>query len=430
MLASFLLAPEEVGALCDERRIEARHFYLGAHALLFQKMNALWRENQAVDFVTLCDALGAQLEAAGGAAYLQELCALLPSAAYVKDYLAVLEMHGQRREIIALANEARSSALGTETAPMAVLSTIMQRAGEIAAPSVKVAPTMKQLAMDKVRRMQAGEVNRNVLKTGLVKLDFHSPLYLGAMPLVSGERKAGKSIFSITLTANLCEQGHRGLYFSLEEPRNNVVDRLMANLAALPIARHHSEGLSEAELARLQRATERLAAMPLAIYDDVFDLPQLAAIVRQHKARYPDLAFCVVDYAQLIDVPLGRNATQEERVATASRTLRRLSMELKLAMIVLCQLNADGATRQSRALEQDATAMWKVSSPEEDRPHERTLEIPWQRGGESMIDFPLTFHGELARFANFAEESDARGANVQRPTSNVQRPMGGSARRR
>lgn len=81
-------------------------------------------------------------------------------------------------------------------------------------------------------------------------------------------------------------------------------------------------------------------------------------------------------------------------------------MELELPLILLSQLNADGFTRESRALEQDATAMWKVGV-DPDEPNKRWIEIPWQRNGESNIRFPVTFLGYCARVENYVEHQEA-----------------------
>lgn len=403
-LASFLLEPGDVGAICNERGIGSAHFHLPQHQVLFERMAGLWKDGQSVDYVTLTNALGSRLEEIGGPPYIHELAAMLPSAANLRSHLAILEETGMRRQIMALADKAKQDAQEGQEAASTVLGAMIAQAGDIAAPTVKRAPTMKELAMDKINRMQKGEVRTDILRTGIAKLDEHSPLYLGAMPLISGERKAGKSILSITISLNLCAAGKRGLYFSLEEPTPNVVDRIMANLSKVPILKHTATGLSEREFAGIIAAAEKMSSLPLTIYDDVFDLGQMAGIIRRHKARYPDLAFVVVDYAQLVSVTLEKGANREQHVAAVSRMLRRLSMELKVAMLVLCQLNNDGNTRESKALEQDATAMWKVSSPDEDHPGERWINIPWQRGGDSAIKFPVTFLGHLARFDNHASE--------------------------
>jgi hypothetical protein len=85
--------------------------------------------------------------------------------------------------------------------------------------------------------------------------------------------------------------------------------------------------------------------------------------------------------------------------------LRLLSNELNFAIVVLSQVNEDGKSRESRALEHDCTAIWKLLPCEGDA-KSRFLAIPYQREGESGIQFPLTFLGHLASFENFSGKDE------------------------
>jgi len=140
----------------------------------------------------------------------------------------------------------------------------------------------------------------------------------------------------------------------------------------------------------------------LEIYDDIFDLPAIIGEIRQQKARYPDLLFAVVDYAQLVRACLRKGGeNREQEVATISRGLRLVGMECKVAIPLLSQLNENRRSRESRALEQDATACWELVR-DEDEPNKRTLSIPWQRNGESGVGFEVAFLGNLTRIENMS----------------------------
>jgi hypothetical protein len=80
-------------------------------------------------------------------------------------------------------------------------------------------------------------------------------------------------------------------------------------------------------------------------------------------------------------------------------------MELDIPIIILSQLNADGYTRESRALEQDSTACWLIVEDSDDR-NVRLIRVPWQRNGPSGVSFKITFLGELARAENYQPNDD------------------------
>lgn len=107
VLSSFFLAPEEVGALCSERGLLAVHFHKPAHQVVYDGLMQLRREKAPIDLITLTTKLHDthQLDAAGGAAYITELCTFLPTAANVGHYLGILEDKRTLRDIIGACTE-------------------------------------------------------------------------------------------------------------------------------------------------------------------------------------------------------------------------------------------------------------------------------------------------------------------------------------
>lgn len=257
--------------------------------------------------------------------------------------------------------------------------------------------------MEKLERMESGEPDADVLRTGISGLDKHSPLRLGDMPLIVGERKAGKSILSLTVAINTCRDNAGVLYFSLEDKEPKLIDRIFAGASRIPMDRHHLKLMTQADFAAMRRTVTDLPKTDFVIRDDVQDLGSILAVARQEKSAQPNLQLIVVDYAQLVCAPVRKSDSREREVAMVSRSLRLLAMELNVALLLLSQLNKDGESRESRALEQDATACWQLNTVE-DQHSRRTLSIPWQRNGESGVFFPVTFLGHIARVENHADE--------------------------
>lgn len=169
--------------------------------------------------------------------------------------------------------------------------------------------------------------------------------------------------------------------------------------------RHHLSKLAQLEITDAAKAASLLSALPIHIKDDVFDLINIVGISRELKARCK-IGLIVVDYGQLVRVIQRKDVNREQNVAEVSRTLRLLAMELDTPIILLSQLNDKGQSRESRALEQDATAMWQVAFTDPSSHSERLIQIPWQRNGESGIQFHVTFLGSIARIENQAKERD------------------------
>ena len=79
-----------------------------------------------------------------------------------------------------------------------------------------------------------------------------------------------------------------------------------------------------------------------------------------------------------------------------------LAMELDCVVVALSQLNDDGKLRESRAIGQDATAVWAIGKHDGDESadDERTLYIPIQRNGQSGVSCQLEFLGQFAHFGH------------------------------
>jgi replicative DNA helicase len=117
-------------------------------------------------------------------------------------------------------------------------------------------------------------------------------------------------------------------------------------------------------------------------------------LVAQHGA-----GLIVLDYAQLM-APGSRDDSRERQVAEISRTVKTTAAELGIPIIMLSQLNENGRSRESRAIEQDAN----IFAILEEEGGNHFLNIKLARDC-ARARIPLTFRREFTRFEpRFAEE--------------------------
>jgi replicative DNA helicase len=103
----------------------------------------------------------------------------------------------------------------------------------------------------------------------------------------------------------------------------------------------------------------------------------------------------VVDYIQLLS-PADRKDSRERQVAEASRTLKTLAKECGIVILALTQLNADGASRESMAIEHDCDLFLTISQDEKEH-RDWFLNIKLARACP-RASIPLTFRSEFLRF--------------------------------
>lgn len=396
LMISARLFPEII-----EMGLNVSTFHNPVNGLVFSALFDQYNQNHPTDFVTLTEQLhkNGSLDACGGAAYLTDLSGVSTSANAL--YYATIMLEKWRlRGLIVGCTETASRAYDEQENVDGLISELASTLSQMVAPTMK-RRTFKEALHQKLERMMRHDPDDNVLKTGIEKLDLGSPLKLGDMPLICGERKAGKSVFSLTMAVNVSAE-KSVLYFSLEDREEKVIDRVFSSHSKIPLVKQHSRDFDEYDMRAATKTVDTLGKNKITIRDDVYDLDKIVAVSKQVKTQTPDLSLIVVDYAQLVRAVTKKNANREQEVALVSRTLRLLSMELNVALILLCQLNADGATRESKALEQDATACWMIKHYEKPENTKRLISIPWQRNGDSGIHFPVCFLGNIARVENLS----------------------------
>ena len=89
MLGAILLDNEAINQALEV--LSADDFYRETHREIYRAMTDLTDRNRPVDAITLSEALRTRnaLEAAGGAAYIAELAASVPTAANVSHYARI-----------------------------------------------------------------------------------------------------------------------------------------------------------------------------------------------------------------------------------------------------------------------------------------------------------------------------------------------------
>jgi replicative DNA helicase len=389
--------PDDTWAIATANGLEAADFQ-GPNRILFSFLLSI-RPNRP-DLIAMTSELREQglLKAAGDVAYVSETWASV-LAENTAPYYCELIAEARRKRLIAVeCGEIMKRVKDPTEEAVEVVHEAIKNFTKIEPHSRKL-PSIKEAVAEKIDRMERDQPAEDIIPTGIRRLDQESPLRKGDMPIICGERKSGKSITAISIVTNIAASGTPVAYFSLEDREPKVIDRLFCGLSRKPIYLHDNNHVSE-----MMKAASQLSELPIYIYDDIFDLAMIVFVIRD-LVKHHKLGLAVVDYAQLVRSPERKDANREQKVAEVSRTLRLLAMELNIPIIVLSQLNADGYTRESRSLEQDATACWMVAEADDDQ-NVRFVRIPWQRNGPSGVSFKVTFLGELARVENYQPNTE------------------------
>lgn len=343
-------------------------FYRPAHQIIFSMILDLYTENIPADAITLQDRLNVEhnLTRIGGFAYILGILEECRSSTAASFYADIVAEKSTRR---------RLAEAGTRILQMANASTdetdeVVERAraelDKLVAPRAS-GDTMElgDLVAQSLRRLD--EPEPTVVSTGLPELDdvLDGGLRPGTLTVFGARPSVGKSIVCLQIAKYVASLGIGSQLFSLEMSFADVMDRLLASEASVPLQAIRRHALSSEQWARVSEAAERINEWPLAVTDAPrIGLTGVTSRARDRMHTPRKLGLIVLDYIQIMSPPDARRP-RHEQIGALSGGLRQLGRELSVPVVIAAQLNRasdqrpdkrPGLTdlRESGSLEQDA----------------------------------------------------------------------------
>jgi replicative DNA helicase len=374
-------------------------FHHPAHKRIFESALELWKEGKDCDLVTLTDLMSnaGTLELSGGAAFITE-CFMSPAVtSNWREYLEILRQNHTRRLAVSAAERIIASA--QNPAEAGELSEVVQKALVAVAADAESKgriESLKEVALARISAYEEIYKNKGKLigvTTGFKPLDdLTGGFREGQLIVIGAATKGGKTSMAVNMATRAANAGHPVGFISLEMSSGELFDRFVASYGGVDVS-VLSKAPTAQDIGNIGRAAHQASLLPIYIRDegDVNPLQLRAAMRRMcavHKTR-----IIVVDYIQLLS-PTDRKDSRERQVAEASRTLKQLAKELGITIIALTQLNAEGASRESRAIEHDCDLFLVI---ERDDQGNWYLNIKLARAcGRASI--PLAFRESYMRF--------------------------------
>lgn len=376
-------------------------FYHPTHRRIFSGIVDLWKEGKQCDLITLTDHLLNQksLEECGGASFITECFTASPTSQAWREYLDILKKKHTARLSISVANKIISAASdpGSEDG----LSDVVQKALVAVAQDAETKSSISSLEEIAIRRVdQYEEIYRNRgrligVTTGFAPLDeITGGFREGQLIVIGAVTKGGKTSMAVNMATRAANQGNPVGFVSLEMSEGELFDRFVSSYGGVDIS-VLSKNPSKHDINCIARAANQAKLLPIFIRDESsVNALQLRAALRRMVAVH-SCRIVVVDYIQLIE-PTNPKDSRERQVAEASRTLKQLTKELGITIIALTQLNGDGASRESRAIEHDSD-LFLVIERDQEPPHGWFLNIKLARACP-RARIPLEFRESYMRF--------------------------------
>ncbi|MDF4254610.1 DnaB-like helicase C-terminal domain-containing protein [Streptomyces sp. WMMB303] len=357
-----------------ETGLVAEDYYRPAHSTIHRAICALHEAGEPVDALTVAEELRQQGELArvGGPGYVQSLVQAVPTTANGPQYAEIVRAKAYLRAIVESAHRILEYAYSQEGDGDEARDLVEQQLTEIlaGAPGLhEVPPTVGDLYLDFVAELESIQDGKRVgLTYGFADLDvLTSGMHPGNVTVMAAQSGVGKSTLALNAAVAAARTGATVMFSSLEMSETELMQKILA--AEGQIALHHlthQGGLTPAGWETVNRlGVELFRKLPLRVYrPEGASLADIASAARACARAKGGLGLLVVDYLQLVEVAQSRHVTREQAVASVSRGLKNLSVQLDCHVIALSQLNDDGFVRESRAIKNDASVMIRVERPD------------------------------------------------------------------
>ena len=418
VLGAMLKSPEAV--MIAQETLKADDFYDPVNRELFSAMLYLAALSRPVDVVTLSEELNrrGKLESIGGMSYLVELVRSVPATSNVSAYISIVEDKSTLRQLIKAGEDIAKTCYAGEketsdilaAAEKSIYDITMRKGGQqlepISSLLLKSFEIIEQLYKNKgqIEGVPSGYLDLDNMTTG-----FHP----GELILIAARPSMGKTSFGMNIIENAAIRANKkAAVFSLEMPAEQLVLRMLCTEAHIDMQRVRRGRIEDDEWLSLSETLTVIAGKE--IYIDAssgITVPEMRSKARRLQMEH-GLDVIMIDYLQLMTAS-GRFGSRQEEVASISRSLKALAIELGVPILALSQLSRAPTgrsnhrpvlsdIRDSGAIEQDADVVMFIhredyydKKPENEGKAE--IIIAKQRNG-ALGTVELGFKGEITKF--------------------------------
>ncbi len=370
VLGAILVRPDVLDELCD--KLVPEDFYREAHGRIYMVMLGLYNQEIPVDLVTVTAKLDdvGWLDGVGGAVFLAGLSEQVGFATNALYYAEIVRDKARLRRLLDTTQEIAAGCLAPVENVAEYLDAAEEKIFQIKDQDshAQAVYTEAEVVPAEIQRLeQIYERKKEVLgvPSGLIDLDAITGGWQnGDLILLAGRPSMGKTALALNnILYYPATQGTPGVFFSMEQPKEQLVQRQLASVGSINSYWMRSNRMDGEDWSRLHAAAGELMGLPIFFIDRAaLATLEIRAITRRLRSRQK-IELVVIDYLQLAKAK--GSQSREQEVARVSGSLKALAKELFMPVIALAQLSRKveernnkrpmlADLRESGSLEQDA----------------------------------------------------------------------------
>ena len=352
--------------------LEEEDFYRDGHKAIYKAILEMFRNDMAVDLVTLLEYLKStnMLERAGGVTYITELSASVPTTANLSAYIKIVSDKSTLRKLIKASTTIIEESYNKQDKVESVVDIAEKKIFNIAenrtSKDFEPLSDVLERGFLQIEKLFNNKGEITGVGSGFTDLDsMTSGFQSGDMILIAARPSMGKTTFALNIAEHAALREHKSVViFSLEMSKEQLAYKLLCSEANVDMLKLRTGALEDSDWENIARATGPLSKAKVYIDDTAgVTVMEMRSKCRRLKLEY-GIDLIVIDYLQLMSGGSGTDNGQQE-VSEISRSIKALAKEMECPVIALSQLSrapeqrADhrpmlSDLRESGSIEQDA----------------------------------------------------------------------------
>lgn len=360
--------------------ISKDNFYDKACKILFEAIVDLANESKPLDEITAYDKVrekNKENEIGGlpGLYAVMDYAQSYPVAMAASD---IVKERSQARDILRASRLAIES-ISTGVKADVVCSDIDSHIRKISDSNDK-SVSVKRASNDlknKLTQMDAGEYVFDTLSTGIDHLDAkldEGGIGNGEVFVISAPTSCGKSQLALNIVLRSAVMDNKPIgIFSFEMPTEQLTKRILQTASAVNLRRFRDQVVTQQERDQVYKVLEKVEQAPIYVENYVRGIGDLRSKARAMKRKH-EIKALVIDYLQLI--PYDTKMSKNDGIAYISHGIKQLAIELNIPIILLAQVNREGAKRDSGLSIHDLRDSGDIENDAD------VILLMWARGGD------------------------------------------------
>lgn len=421
LIGALLVEPDFFGEIAGIIKTES--FYSDANAIIFETIKKLALTGSSFNVVIVSNDLknSGNLDRAGGIVRVTELAANGSFNADVQFYAKLITEAFVKRQMISVLADLSNKCYKNDEDVENLIFALQKASNELETnfDCVDSGSTTKEVAKEtldeiysdyeKAKKNQSAGIN-----TGFSKLNQLIGGFKPATFIVLAARPGiGKTSVALHFVTNAAKSGKNVNFFTFEMTKPQIFKILISGEGNIDRTNIRDGKLDDTELKKIDKTIRELEDLPILWNSRRMNIAQVKSAIRKNVRR-GKCDMVVIDYLQLID-STDKRMVREQQIAEISRELKGLSLEFKIPVIALAQLNRLAETevpqlrhlRESGAIEQDADNVIFIYKEVDGEMNELSYSLinAKARNG-STGKFEIWHNDQMSRFGNAGENHD------------------------